>query len=242
MPRLRRLAAALLLPAALAAPLWGPPALARTPWFPVRSVEVVGARIVAPHEVLAASGIRLGESLWTDPSAWEARLRRHPAVAGATVSRRLPGTLRVSVREKSPVGLLEVGTLRPVTAAGEVLPADPARVPVDLPLVRVPAREGRISARDRALLAEVDRLGRLDAGLLARVSEVGWSGGDLLLTLSAPDARVVLPVGAELDRLRRLRAALAEVEGRLAPAGAQGPVRIDLRFQDQVVVRIPNRA
>ncbi|MDP9348479.1 MAG: hypothetical protein M3P24_04950, partial [Gemmatimonadota bacterium] len=99
------------------------------------------------------------------------------------------------------------------------------------------------SPRDRALLAEVERLGQLDAGLLARVSEVEWSGKDLLLTVSVPDARVLVPAGAGTDRLRRLRAALAELDGRLAGhTGDAGPVHIDLRFQDQVVVRFPSRA
>lgn len=241
MPRARWTAAALLLPAALTAPLWGPPLLARTPWFPVERVEVAGTRVVAPHEVLAASGVRRGESVWADPSAWEARLRAHPAVAEVEVTRRLPGTLRITVREKPPVGLVEEGALRPVTARGEILPADPARVPVDLPLIRVPVRDGRVADADRVLLAEVERLGQLDAGLLARVSEVAWSGPDLLLTLSAPDARVLLPVGAESTRLRRLRAALEDVEGR-SPSGGTPPVHVDVRFHDQVVVRFPSRA
>jgi cell division protein FtsQ len=242
-PRARLAAAAVLLPAALTAPLWGPRVLARTSWFPLQRVEVAGTRLLAPHEVLAASGIRQGQSLWSDPSGWEARLADHPVIAEAEVSRRLPGTLRVGVREKAPVGLVEAETLRPVTGRGEVLPADPARVPMDLPLIRVAVQAGGIAPRDRALLAEVERLGQLDAGLLARVSEVGWSGKDLLLTLSAPDARVLVPAGAGSDRLRRLRAALADVEGRLAARGeGAGPVRIDLRFQDQVVVRFPSRA
>lgn len=238
MRRARRLALAAALPAALAAPLWGPRLLERTPWFRVERVEVAGARMVAPHDVLAASGIRRGESVWRRPEAWVAALRRHPGVEDARVVRRLPSTLRVEVREKRPVGLVEAGALHPVTARGEVLPVDPARVAVDLPLLRGGAKQGRSDdARVRALAAEVGRLGQLDPGLFARVSEVEWSGRDaLLLSVSAPDARVVLPVGAGSDRLRRLRAALDDVERR-APAG---PVRIDLRFQDQVVVRFPN--
>lgn len=241
--RLRRLALLAALPVVLSAPLWGPRLLERTPWFRVQRVEVAGARMVAPHDVLAASGIRLGESVWRRPEPWVAALRRHPGVEDAEVVRRLPSTLRIEVREKRPVGLVEAGTLHPVTARGEVLPVDPARVAVDLPLLRGAARKGRADdARVRALAAEVGRLGQLDPGLLARVSEVEWSGRDaLLLSVSAPDARVLLPAGAGSDRLRRLRAALDEIERR-APSGPAegGPVRIDLRFQDQVVVRFPH--
>lgn len=234
--RIRRLALGAALPVVLAAPLWGPRLLERTPWFRVERVEVAGARMVAPHDVLAASGIRRGESVWRRPEPWVAALRRHPGVEDARVVRRLPSTLRIEVREKRPVGLVEAGALHPVTARGEVLPVDPARVAVDLPLLR------GADARVRPLAAEVGRLAQLDPGLLARVSEVEWSGRDaLLLSVSAPDARVLLPVGAGSDRLRRLRAALDDVERRAPSAPVEdGPVRIDLRFRDQVVVRFPN--
>ncbi|HEX2094378.1 MAG TPA: FtsQ-type POTRA domain-containing protein [Longimicrobiaceae bacterium] len=249
MRKLRRIALAAALPAVLSAPLWGPRVLERAPWFRVARVEVSGVRMIAPHEVLAASGIRPGESVWRDPEPWRAALRLHPGVEDARVVRRLPVTLRIEVREKRPVGLVEAGTLHPVTAAGEVLPVDPARIPVDLPLLRVaPARGGRgADAALRALAAEVGRLGDLDPGLVARVSEARWGGrGIVLLALSAPDVRVLLPAGAESTRLRQLRAALDEIERRLPPnadtAGIPEPVRVDLRFQDQVVVRFPTRA
>lgn len=237
MRRVRRLVLGATLPVVLSAPLWGPRVLERTPWFRVRRVEVAGARMVAPHDVLAASEIRLGESVWREPGPWTAALRRHPGIEDARVVRRLPGTLRIEVAEKRPVGLVEAGALRPVTSRGEVLPVDPARVPLDLPLIRA---EG---ARVRSLAAEVGRLGQLDPGLFARVSEVSWEGKEtLLLTLAAPDARVLVPAGAASSRLRQLRAALDEIERR-APSSADGagPVRIDLRFREQVVVRFPPR-
>jgi hypothetical protein len=241
--KVRRLVLGATLPVVLAAPLWGPRALERTPWFRVRQVEVAGARMVAPHAVLAASGIHLGESVWKEPDAWVASLRRHPGIEDARVVRRLPGTLRIEVAEKRPVGLVVSGALHPVTSRGEVLPVDPARVPLDLPLIRADAGADS-SAGVRVLAAEVGRLSQLDPGLFARVSEVSWEGkGTLLLTLSAPDARVLLPAGVGSNRLRQLRAALEDVERR-APSSAPdaGPVRIDLRFREQVVVRFQPRA
>ncbi|HEX5727477.1 MAG TPA: FtsQ-type POTRA domain-containing protein, partial [Longimicrobiaceae bacterium] len=200
--RTRRLLLLAALAGAGAAPLWAPPLLRRVEWFAARRVEVSGTHLLAPHEALAASGVRIGMNVWTDPEAWEAALRRHPAVADAEVTRRLPATLRIRVEEKRPAALVEAGTLRPATAAGEVLPVDPARVRVDLPLLRAPAGPGRTRA-----LAETGRLAELDPALLARVSEVRpAAGGALRLTLSAPAAEVLVPAGADGASLARLRA------------------------------------
>lgn len=236
---LRLLPAASLLLSAAAAALWGRDALQRISWFEVQRVEVSGVRLLAPHEILAASGIRRGQSVWADPVAWQAALREHPVIMGARVSRRLPHTLRIRVEEERPVALLDAGSLRPATAEGSLLPLDPARVALDLPLVRpreAAAADGLgVGAEARSLLAETGRLAQLDPALVARISEVrGTDAGELLLLLAHPAAEVVLPVGASSLRLRQLRSVLEELERRSA---GEAPPRLDLRFADQVVVR-----
>jgi cell division protein FtsQ len=242
--RTRRIAAASVLTIAASSPFWGPPVLRRAPGFETRRVEVSGTRLLAPHEVLAASGVKMGDNVWSDPAAWEAALRRHPVIAEAEVTRLLPGTLRIRVTEKRPAALVQAGTLRPVTAEGQVLPVDPARVPLDLPLLRAPVRpdaRGQITAAaTRALLAEAGRLGDLDPALMARVSEVRPEpSGALRLVLTAPAAEVILPAGANEARLVRLRAALADLERRVPPDSTRRRTRVDARWEDQIVVRIP---
>jgi cell division protein FtsQ len=239
---LRLAAFGLLAAAAASSPLWGPPALRRVPLFDADRVEVAGTRMLAPHEVVAASGIRIGASVWTDPEAWEAALRRHPVIASAEVERRLPATLRIRVTEKRPAALVQAGTLRPATAEGELLPVDPARVPVDLPIAgSAPDTARRV--RDKGalrLLAEAGRLADADPVLMARVSEVrAGPDGALRLALAHPAAEVLLPAGAGEPRLTQLRAALDDV-GRRIPAG--GRATVDARFADQVVVRLPRPA
>ncbi|CAN5839891.1 hypothetical protein BH23GEM7_BH23GEM7_01080 [soil metagenome] len=224
---------------AAAAVLWGGDVLQRISWFEVRRVEVSGARLLPPHEVLAASGIQRGRNVWEDPSAWETALSQHPVILSARVSRRLPHTLRVRIEEERPVALVESGSLRPATAEGALLPVDPARVALDLPLLRtreaVAAEGSGQGAEARLLLVETGRLAELDPAFLARVSEVrGTESGELLLLLAHPAAEVVLPAGASSQRLRQLRTVLEEIERH--PAAEVRP-RLDLRFADQVVVR-----
>jgi cell division protein FtsQ len=246
--RTRRIALAATAIVAASSPFWGPTVLRRTPGFGADHLEVSGTRLLAPHEVLTASGVKIGDNVWTDPAAWEAALRRHPVVADAEVTRRLPGTLRIRVTEKRPAALVQAGTLRPVTAEGEILPVDPARVPLDLPLLRAavhPDAHGRIPAGPiRAMVAEAGRLGELDPALMARVSELrGDRDGSLRLVLSAPAAEVLLPPGADEFRLVRLRATLADLERRAPAADStrHARARVDARWEDQIVVRMPEK-
>jgi len=232
-----------LLAGVASSPLWGPRAGRRIDWFAAERVEVTGARLLAPHEVLRASGLSVGTNVWTDPAPFVAALRRNPAVADAEITRVLPRTLRIRVTEKSPAALVQAGTLRPATADGEVLAVDPARVAVDLPLFTARVRldrRGRVAdAEVRAALAEAGRLGALEPGLMASVSEVRPLGRDgLRLVLSSPAADVLVRDGISADAVVRLRAALDDAVRRAAADTLPQPrLEIDARYDDQVVVR-----
>lgn len=144
--------------------------------------------------------------------------------------------------------LLEAAGLLPATPGGDVLPLDPAGTAVDLPLLRVDAKVGSSrgvnSRRVRAMLSEIGRLEALDPSLLARVSEIREDQGGLLLSVTEPRAEVRIPVGADRARLAELRSALEELR-RLLPAESTAdaaPVRVDLRFKDQIVIHPLTRA
>lgn len=224
------------LAAALSAPVWGAAVLRHVHAFDVRRVEVVGTRLLAPHEVLAASGVAAGQSVWQDLGVRRQALRAHPVVTDAVVQRVLPHTLQLRITELAPVALVEQGGLRMATAAGVVLPTDPARAAPDLPLVRTGAA-GSAAVLDsvaRRLLAQTGHLAGLHPALAGRVSEVFPApGGAVRLVLSQPRAEVVLPPNPDLNRLQELTAVLNYLE-RQGTAGAL----LDLRWSGQVVVRV----
>jgi cell division protein FtsQ len=243
---LLRLALLLLVGGAAATPWWGPAAGRRIAWFAADRIEVTGTRLLAPHEVLRASGLRVGLNVWDDFAPNVAALRRHPAVADARVTRAWPRTLRIRVVEKTPAALVDAGTLRPATADGEVLAVDPARTAVDLPLytgrVRLDARSRVVDADARAALAEAARLAALEPALMSRVSEVRPAGaGEVRLLLAKPAVDVLVRDGIDADALVRLRAALDDVARRAAADTVPhaGRTVVDARFEDQVVVHGP---
>lgn len=214
-----------------------PRLLPELPGFEVRRVEVVGASLLAAEEVVRSAGIAAHQSIWDDAAVWEQALEGHAVVEEATVARRLPGTLRVELREKRPVALVSGDVLLPVTAAGERLPVDPTRSAPDLPIARSFSGGEEVPV---GLLSEVERLARIDPELMAEVSEVeARDSTGATLMLRHREAEIVLPAGIAADRLVELRAVLVDVESRGGEKPTPRP-NVDLRYADQIVVRLPS--
>src|SRR5690625_1917167 len=110
--------------------------------FAVERVQVEGTRYLAPHEALERSGISTGSNVFDDPAPWRAALLEHPLVAEVRIERRLPSTLVVTITEVEPVVLAPAPRLRPADRTGRVLPIDPSRASLDLPLLDVEAGVG----------------------------------------------------------------------------------------------------
>ena len=62
--RVERVAIAAAVVVAIASPWWGPVVLRRFAFFEVRRVEVVGARYLAPDQIVGALGLKSGASVW----------------------------------------------------------------------------------------------------------------------------------------------------------------------------------
>ena len=203
----------------------------------VAQVEVRGSHFLSEGEVRELLGPAVGENiLGLDIDALKARLRSSPWVADATVSRTLPDTLRVEIRERVPLALAEVerlylmdgdgGAHRHLRAAHRRLrPAHRAR----------PARASTPEARrERA-----QRAGALlrDLGdLAAEISEVEVEdSGDLRVVLRG--AGEVLRMGAAaLPRALRSRSWAC---ARSCASAARDAEYFDLRFRDRIYAKQP---
>jgi len=215
----------------------GPRILRALPGFEIRDVEVAGALLLTPGEVVLAAGIVAGESLWNDRAAWERALEAHPVIESARITRKLPGTLRVQIEEKKAVAYVANGALALVTASGEHLPIDPTRARVDLPIAR--GLEG--SDPSPEALAEAGRLALVDPALISEVSEIqATDTAGRVLRLRHRSADILIPTGASAHRLNELRAVMADLDRRLGSGDVREVARLDLRFADQIVVRLPS--
>lgn len=240
MARLVRFAVALALTVAGVALLGrAPEGLARFEIFRVDRVELEGARYLTLAEAVERLGLGSDASVWDDPGPWEMALVTHPLVSEARVRRRLPGTLVLDVRERTPVAFLPTPTLEPVDRTGLRLPVDPAIHPLDLPLLD-PGEEGvdprAVAGRVRRLAVEAARLGDVAPGFLARVSELELDArGDL--TARGNDLPVTFRFrpGSGPRRFGQALRVMEDALGRRGLAAAE----VDLRYADQMVVRAP---
>lgn len=225
-----------------------PEALSRVHAFRIREIRLEGNRFITSEEAAKALGISPTASVWDDLDPFEERLADHLLVERVKAKRRFPGTLVLEVEETQPVALVPNPTLEPVDASGRILPIDPALHRLDLPIISVEERGGERgpSAAERRLLAEeIHHLGEWDPELLARISEVALDRkGDIWARLWRRDLQGEiwdLPVTVRFHPnlpSRRLQEGLRVLEDAMARFEGAVVAGLDLRYEDQVVVRL----
>ena len=208
----------------LASPLWGPLLMRRMAFFHVKRVEILGARYVAPSDILARLHVDTLVSVWDPTSPLVARVESHPEIQHAVVRRKLPGTLVVEVTERMPVALIPAaGGLRVFDERGVVLPIDPERVVVDAPVV---------IQRDTTVLRLLGAMRVAMPVLYAKLSTVRAQGsGELLFELKTQPVRAMHDV--TLERLAEIEPVEADLSRKQLLA-----TEIDLRYRDQVIARL----
>ena len=101
------------------------------------NVHVIGRERTQPQEILAAVALRQGEPILDfDPHAARLRLEALPWVREATVERRLPDLIYVTLEERSAMALWQLdGQLSVVDQEGQVIPVARPEDFANLPLI-----------------------------------------------------------------------------------------------------------
>ena len=197
--------------------------LRKLSFFKIRRIELVGARYVTVAQVATALALdpqRPG-SVFDDLDHLREKVSGLAGVLEARVSRRIPGTLRVTVREAEPVALAERGDrLVLVDQEGQVLPFDPTRPAADLPLGPADSTTAGVLARIREANPE----------FFARIERVSRVNRDVALDLGSGRILVRGGAGAEAIQAAVLVADLLDRENK--------PWRVlDARFLPRIIVR-----
>jgi cell division protein FtsQ len=182
-----------------------------SPRFSVQEVNLLGGKRVSPEQARDQAGVVLGSNVFAlDTAVAEHKLLQNPWISEARVTRDLPRSLRIEIKEREPVALAVFAErLYLVTADGEpfkeLSPGDPA----DFPVITGASVEGL--SRDRA--REIDRVrvglevleqyGRVPLAKTQPVQEVHLAdSGDV--TLTAGKEGITFELGKDAYRRKLL--------------------------------------
>jgi cell division protein FtsQ len=162
-----------------------------SPRFSIQEVNLLGGKRVAPDVAREQAGIVPGSNIFAlDTAVAERKLLQNPWISEARVTRDLPRSLRVEIKEREPAALAVFAErLYLVTADGEpfkeLAPGDPA----DFPLITGASVEGLSRDRARELdrvregLAVLEQYGRVPLSKTQPAQEVHLAdSGDVVLT------------------------------------------------------------
>jgi cell division protein FtsQ len=213
--------------------------------FATTTIEIEGAHKLSRDKVLTAAGLALGRNVFdVSPEQAQERLRAHPFVADATVTRRLPSTYRIVLREQEVAAVLAIGEqLLLVGQDASVLkPLEPGD-PVDVPVItgadealwstQVMYRSSILQSAV-ALLSDYREAGLWGAEPIAEIHVEPDQGLSLFVGSDATSVRLgKLPYAKKLRRLRGIFERLGKEDAR--------PLYVYLdneRRPDRVTVRL----
>ena len=193
----------------------------RLSFFEVRRIELVGGHYLTPTAVARALAIPPGTSIFDDKAPLEARVLGMAGVRGARITRRIPGTLRVTIREAEAVALAErSGRLVLLDPRGRVLPFDPTSPAADLPL----------ADPDPVVAGVLERVRETDPDLFAGIDRGSRVRQDVVLEVGG--GRVFFRADATEDEIRDL-VLIRDLLARERKSWRE----LDARFTSRVIVR-----
>lgn len=184
----------------------GSVALSYTSLFGARTVVVEGEEQLAPRQIMRLAGVATGTNvLHLDEGKAEARLEEEPWILDATVRTSLPGTISISIRERTPVLVLLSGSARRLAAAdGTVLGRAPKTSA--FPEVTVP---GGVTLGPGQIAAAADVVAAMVPALRARVDSLSIDDdGDVAMVVDGDIEVAYGPARAATVKAQALRAIL----------------------------------
>jgi cell division septal protein FtsQ len=214
-------------------------ALARSPLFLVKQVELEASGRPGPDAIRSMSGIRPGMNMLSlDTEEVSRRLETHPWIQHATVVKRLPDQVRIKVLERRPAVLVGVqGCLYYMDAEGKILDKVEPGASLDFPMMTGLEQDvegARRCGDGRDLQQALSLLRVLQATpALGSVSEVQIDRSEgLSFVLEGFPVPVHVGWSGFFEKMIRFEKALPSLASQL-----NGIERVDLRFSGQIVLK-----
>jgi len=207
----------------------------------VLTVRCEGNQTVPTAELLRLAAVPRGGRLYAvDLEGVRNRLRQHPYVRSAVVTRDPPSSVALVIEERQPVAALPQGGLVYLDGEGVVLPAIASAVSFDLPMVtgNVATAEPGKRMNDVSVQEALQLLLTAQSSndeTYRRISEVHIrEDRELLLYTTEGGVPVVFGRGEAAMKIAKFDAFWNTIVRQRAASDLQ---YVDLRFQNQVIAR-----
>ncbi len=203
-----------------------------SPLLRVQHVEVVGTSGMSVDDVASLARLDGRSMMRLDLAAAERRLESIPTVQSATLERRWPNTIRITVTERAPWAVWQIGDDRNVIdSEGVVLGQNTALE--NAPVIRDVSGPARLAPGDHvdhdAVVLAQALLKRVPETLATNVSSLDYSPQQGLTLTTDAGYRVVVGDSQNVDYKMAVWQAIEGSLGREAMAGHV----LDLRFGDR---------
>ena len=209
----------------------------------VQRVVVEGVNTVSAKEIVNIAQVSSHALMYAVNLAQvQDRILHHPFIKSVAVYRQLPNKLNIDLVEREPVASINCGQLCYVDNDGMLLPCGESNKKFDLPLVSgidgvQNARLGKtVMSKELFEAIEICRTAEaLDTAVHHMISEINMNnGGDIILYAAEAGVPVIIGRGDVARKLLLLENFWMNTVGSTDVEGIQ---YIDLRFEDQVVVK-----
>lgn len=205
----------------------------------IRSVEINGVSRIEAGELEGLLLDLKGQNILLAPlESYEARLKKHPRVERVTTKRVLPDRVICSVEEREPVALVFTDHFLEVDGHGMVMAEDEYSALLDLPIITGLSKDavavGKISTDQKLhdALRALNVCTDIGGEFAADISELKVSANGISIRSLKADCVLVVGDSDFENRLKKyflLKDTLDEKD--------QNRGLIDLRFEDQIVLR-----
>ncbi len=213
----------------------------------VAHVTLTGNRVVDANELFQLANVKHGSLIYdVDLKAVQKSLQSHYYIKEAIVSRNLPSTIELTVVERSPIALVNRTDPVYLDEDGVILPHSISKALFDLPVLTGVRLGTSIAygsvvqdsdAHEALRILSAAKL--VNSDLYHLISEIQLRNGrDIVLYTAEGGVPVIFGQGGIADKLVRLDAFWNNV---IRQRGLQSLQYVDLRYDDQVVVRWANQ-
>jgi len=209
----------------------------------VSKIVVIGMRVVNVNEILQLAHVKPGSKMYElDLTVIQKDVVSHHFLKHVIVERDLPSTLKITVVERSPIAMVNGNEVLYLDADGVVLPHSISDELFDLPMISNIAPDVKLTLGSAVQYPDVtEALSILSTAKLVNkelyhlISEVRLrNNGDLIFYTTDGGVPVLFGRGNPAAKLLRLEAFWNDV---VRQRGAQDLRYVDLRYDDQVIVR-----